>query len=235
MYQTVDIPTKYGTISVAFTDADHCHAHANANANRDDDTRRCLTIRGIPYGVSLHLFRQDDGSWQPIRRNDDGSTDYSYSNPYMSRFDRSGYRESEPSNAARVSAREEIVRAVNAYVTEHPAVIAAAGRADWERQVEKAEKAVQDALDGHAAALEHLRAVRAAEPFEDRSTPWKITKDGITFQAGYKTATDAKLDVAPLLDLAPAGTVYAVTKDYQTGTSYHVGPDRAVTVKEITA
>lgn len=55
------IETRLGALTLAVTEATHIHADANSNSATNDSIG--LVLRGVRYGVSLHLYRWPDGRW----------------------------------------------------------------------------------------------------------------------------------------------------------------------------
>lgn len=85
------VPTKAGDVVVTPTDATHVHVSAGSGSDtgyRQGSERRDVpgvTVRGVLYYVSWHLYRQSDGTWTAERYHADGSRDYSVGRMHLSR------------------------------------------------------------------------------------------------------------------------------------------------------
>lgn len=106
--RNIELDTPLGKVWLAVTDADHIHVDANSNC-------KSLTVNRVEYGVSLHLFRGDDGK---LNTRD-------YRDLYMSRV--GTYK--DPSDAARKKCLQVLVPAVQAWADANPEVFWAAAEA----------------------------------------------------------------------------------------------------------
>jgi len=158
MSQEAFIQALGGRVRLAVTDASHIHVDANHNCLTGGPTA-CgpLTIRGVAYGVSIHYYRQPDGSFDIGQTGDD--TYKQRDSLYMSRLNAKNYAASYPSESARRKVAETITPLVNAWATQNPEVFASAERERREREREQAAQAVRKAEQVLLEAQDKLRAL----------------------------------------------------------------------------
>jgi len=123
------ITTKYGPAEIVATDAQHIYFDANKNCGTYDNVG--LTIRGVRYGTSAHLYRWADGAFH-VGQEGDRKGVYSDS-LYMSRP--RDYKRGV-SESARRAAIEEIEAAVNVWALSNPAEFLAADIGSVENELE---------------------------------------------------------------------------------------------------
>jgi hypothetical protein len=145
----------WGTFTVTPTSGRHIYVDANHNSGSDldrEDGKR-ITVRGIPYGVSVHLYLADDGTWGEGDAPDRLGL-------YMSRLDRyTGPRDLYPSEPAQRWVREHLYPVVAAWAAANPEALREAAAVDrnntlW-RLEEKRDKARAelDAIESEMAQV----------------------------------------------------------------------------------
>jgi hypothetical protein len=123
------IDTKYGKATVAPTGNGHIYFDANKNSGGDMGVG--LTVRGVRYGVSVHLYRWADGAFHV---GSEGETGGVYSHDlYVSR---AGSYNSPVSVPARKSILEEVEKVVNAWAGANLDTLSAANLASVESELE---------------------------------------------------------------------------------------------------
>jgi len=107
------LTTKYGDVEIVATSPDHLHVSTNNGAT--------LTVRKVPYSVSMHMRRWADGTWHLGKQDD---TAYERSQwLHASRTDRyTGPRDLYASQPARDALRTELERVVNEWAPTPDAV-----------------------------------------------------------------------------------------------------------------
>jgi hypothetical protein len=151
----IKLETKYGNATICPTDANHIYFDANSNSGGDSSVG--LTVRGVRYGVSVHLHRWSDGYF---RTGTDGKGGIYAGEFYVTRAGSWGNTVSVP---ARKSLLEEVEKVVNAWATANLDTLAAANLASVERDLSdkfedlKKAKAVVDKLLLEIAELQGKR------------------------------------------------------------------------------
>jgi hypothetical protein len=139
-----DVPTPFGNVNLAFTSGDHVHVSTDAHVN---DNRPTITLRGVDYLISLHLYRASGwtttppkgDSWSTVQRRDN-------------------WTPATPPNKVKIT--EAIEAVVQAYAAEHPEVLRAATYADANNRADDLEKEAGELREKlHRVSLE-LRAAR---------------------------------------------------------------------------
>jgi len=128
------LATKLGVIHFVMTDANHVYMRTWSDA---DET---LTINRVRYHVSFHCYLVD-GQW--VAKD--------WHEPYLSRPSSCV----QPSDAARIVAREVLSAALTEHLAAHPGLTRQAARADAEKTIER--------LADELAKLSELAAIKTGE------------------------------------------------------------------------
>lgn len=121
-----EIQTKFGKVKVHPTGGDHVHVCGT----RNDPS---ITVRGVPYSVSIHLYRTNDGLVAFTIRN--------YSDVYITRQDAKWKQ--PPSNNARIAIVEHLQAEVNEWIRgSGAAYLQAAEQQKREEAIASSERAV---------------------------------------------------------------------------------------------
>ena len=147
------IETKLGNVWITATQANHIYVDFGSNLNVDKEgpenfaRRGPVTIRGVKYGGSLHLFRWNGASdWTGafhLGRQSESEWERGRS-LYMNRLSAKRYADSRPSDTARRVAVEVIVPLVNAWVRDNAPVLEAAEREHLQRMRENRQKEINE-------------------------------------------------------------------------------------------
>jgi len=150
------INTRFGRAEIVATNARHIYFDANRNCGTFPEVG--LTIRGVRYGTSAHLYRHADGAFHV---GEEGTTTGIYSDSlYMSRVNE---WKNQPSASARKAAIEEIEAAVNVWARANPAEFLISDISSTESELEskkadlmKAQKEVEKLSSEVYALVEKL-------------------------------------------------------------------------------
>lgn len=142
-YPTIeDVPTKYGSVTLAFTNAGHVHVQTEGHVN---DTKPVLTYRGLEYLASVHLYAATD--WC------EGSERYGF---YITRRSPT---ERTASPTARLAIVDALTDTVRAYVADHPEVLRQAAYADANNEFERVQTLRDELLKEQAELATQLEAL----------------------------------------------------------------------------
>ncbi len=134
----------FGTYELTPTSATHIYVDANSGSNLDQTDGLRITVRGIPYGLSVHLYRSEDGTWNE-------GTDPDALGLYMSRLDRyRGPKDLHPSTSAQEWVRKHLYPLVEAWAeseegtsARHAAAKIDANNTLWRLDTERAKLAAE--------------------------------------------------------------------------------------------
>lgn len=155
------LETKLGNVWLHPTQADHIYVDFGHNLNVAEESATGrhgpLTIRGVVYSGSIHMYLWSDGSWHVGPEN--AKSDYDRRQSlYMSRYDARTYTGSFPTPAARKSVEEIVPPLVNEWAKANPEALKDAeiehvsaeyerARETWHEALQASKKAEQAVLD----------------------------------------------------------------------------------------
>lgn len=162
------IETKIGNVWITATQGDHIYVDFGSNLVAEEGPENCsrrgpVTVRGVKYSGSLHLFLWPaDGSFHLGRQ---GETSYKCSLAlYMSKLSARNYADSYPTDAAKRAVVEVVVPLVDAWVKANAPVLEAAEREHKQREREKRQQEISE-LRAKIADLE--KEIKALEEGEE--------------------------------------------------------------------
>ena len=145
--------TKIGTLRYAVTDGSHVFIGTSSGGYQEQGDRT-VSLRGVDYYLTLHLFLQQDGSWD-LKFGD---------RIYLNRVDWK-----EPSQAAKRDVTAIIKAAWNEFITGKDEIVAEAAKAAARDRIEEFRQELADLqanveakkteLASEIAALEALEAL----------------------------------------------------------------------------
>jgi hypothetical protein len=143
------------------TDGDHIYFDANQHSGMGKDFRSAhwMEIRGIVYGLSAHLHKWKDGTWNIGKDDGTGEGTRLYHHLWMTRA--SGHGSNDASDPARRKAAEIITAIVRQWITENPEAMAQAERKAIEEKLTKTRAKIaelQASIDTETAEAEALEA-----------------------------------------------------------------------------
>jgi len=105
------LKTKFGMVTAFVTDANHIYVTNNPDSGRNIQD---FIVRGVPYHVTAHFYRWQDGSWH---LGEEKAQEYQrvYQALYMTRRDK---MLEAPSNAARKTVYDELQIVVGAWASQ---------------------------------------------------------------------------------------------------------------------
>jgi hypothetical protein len=127
------LSTSIGRIEITPTESDHVYVSQPSNEP--------VTINGVAYNISVHLYRNDAGVFEPK----------TYADMHLS-F--APWRRTDPSWAARRKLRAVILETVNEWITNSPAAMIAAE----ENHIDACVRSAEEEIATHEGAIALLRA-----------------------------------------------------------------------------
>lgn len=112
-----------------------------------------LTIRGVKYYFSMHVYRHSNGEWEVGQEETEPRCYRESHGSYMSRLDYAG----EPSRAARDKAIRILLPLVREWIKNHPVEMRQAQREDLVQHREKTEWEIRE-LEEKLATLKSTHA-----------------------------------------------------------------------------
>jgi hypothetical protein len=151
------------------TDGEHIYFDANQHSGMDKDfpSAHWMEIRGIVYGLSAHLHKWKDGTWNIGKDDNTGEGTRLFHHLWMSRA--SGHKHNDATDAARRKAAETITALVRQWITDNPKAMAQAERKALEEALTKVRAKIaelQASIDTATAEAEALEARLHDNPFD---------------------------------------------------------------------
>lgn len=139
----IELSTTIGPVWLAITDATHVHVDGNSNG-------KSLTVRGVEYSVSAHLYLQDDGTWGPHDRD----------SFHISRYHYTTYAKSFPSPSARKAIEAAIVPVVTEFMQTHPELLRQADDADRNNRISRCKRQIAEAEETLGKLYDELNTIQ---------------------------------------------------------------------------
>ena len=143
-----ELTTSLGLLEIVFTDANHCHVSYPRNSE--------ITLRGVAYRVSCHLFRWTDNQFHVGR--EDQNTYERRQQLHVTRAQWVKVSDMNASESARTKIEAVVTMAANEFVKANPDAITAAQREYLQDKLEAAETKYAEAV----AAADEARKTRDA-------------------------------------------------------------------------
>lgn len=130
-----DVPTKFGLMALTPTEANHIYITHDAQDGRASTP---ITIRGILYRASAHVYRYPDGKWRV-----GAPTSAEYQRPREAYMSFAEFRQMVPSRPAKKAFIEEVERVVNRWASRNAPKIHDAEQDHIQTQIDRLAREVE--------------------------------------------------------------------------------------------